>query len=152
MPGCDAATLCTDFCAVCGNPAAGDCCEDNGTPGCSDEACCAAVCADDEFCCDIAWDEGCATTGFQESGFGAQKLCRDLCGCPNTCGDINGGGSNDLKDFAFLANCFGLSPDASQECACSDLNGDGFIDLADYKIFKNLLGSSSVEFPPNCPP
>ena len=39
----------------------GDCCASNGTPGCSDGSCEAAVCVVDSFCCDTAWDSICAT-------------------------------------------------------------------------------------------
>ena len=44
---------------ACGDPAAGDCLEANGTPYCSDGACCDAVCAVDPTCCDIEWDATC---------------------------------------------------------------------------------------------
>ena len=52
---------------ACGIKAAGDCCIDNGTPFCDDEACCEAVCAVDAFCCDTSWDGICADQ--------AAKLC-----------------------------------------------------------------------------
>jgi len=45
---------------VCGSPSAGDCGAANGTPACSDAACCKTVCAFDAFCCDVEWDAGCA--------------------------------------------------------------------------------------------
>ena len=45
----------------CGDPLAGACNEANGTPGCSDVACCEAVCAVDSFCCDTEWDAACVT-------------------------------------------------------------------------------------------
>jgi hypothetical protein len=38
----------------------GDCCADNGTPGCNIPACQAIVCANDPFCCDNNWDALCA--------------------------------------------------------------------------------------------
>ncbi|MCH8343190.1 MAG: hypothetical protein IH983_04305 [Planctomycetes bacterium] len=47
--------------AVAGEcPGAGDCCVPNGTPGCDDEVCCSAICANDSFCCDVSWDSICA--------------------------------------------------------------------------------------------
>jgi subtilisin-like proprotein convertase family protein len=49
----------------------GDCCSDNGTPGCEDDACEAAVCAADPFCCDETWDGICADQAF--------LLCPDIC-------------------------------------------------------------------------
>ena len=44
---------------ACG-PGAGLCGEPNGTPGCEDPACCAAVCDLDPICCIIEWDQSCA--------------------------------------------------------------------------------------------
>ncbi len=52
---CGAPAPCVAF-----DPHAGDCCEANGTPGCTDPVCCSAVCAVDPFCCDVAWDGLCA--------------------------------------------------------------------------------------------
>lgn len=83
--GCGAELLCEDTCTVCGNPTAGDCCVANGSIGCSDAVCCETVCAEDPFCCEVDWDENCATHGFGKSGNGAADLCPDLCGvqvCP----------------------------------------------------------------------
>jgi hypothetical protein len=53
-------------------------------PGCSDPVCCEAVCAEDDFCCDVEWDEDCATFGYNNNGNGARVLCPELCGasCP----------------------------------------------------------------------
>ena len=41
-------------------PGPGDCCVENGSPGCDNEACCNAICAADPFCCDSEWDDICA--------------------------------------------------------------------------------------------
>lgn len=77
----------------CGAPdnaacATGDsCCQEAGAPGCSDETCCETVCACDPFCCEVLWDLGCATGGFQDSGCGAVGLC----GCGAACGDAGAG-------------------------------------------------------------
>ncbi len=43
----------------CGDPLAGACNQANGTPACSDAACCAGVCAIDSFCCEVEWDAAC---------------------------------------------------------------------------------------------
>ncbi len=59
---------------------AGDCCVDNGTPGCDDAACEATVCAADPFCCSNTWDGVCAGA--------AATDCGGLCG-----GGSTGGGS-----------------------------------------------------------
>ncbi len=84
--GCGAELLCLDSCAICGNAAAGDCCSANGTVGCSNAVCCEAVCAEDLFCCEVEWDENCATHGWNSQGTGALDLCPELCGtivCPD---------------------------------------------------------------------
>lgn len=58
----DFITECVDV-PGCGGPSCpgtGACCEDNGTPGCTNEACCAAVCSFEPFCCNGTWDNVCA--------------------------------------------------------------------------------------------
>lgn len=72
--GCaqDAGRLCPVLCPSTCGPGAGDCCTENGTPGCEDVPCCQAVCDRDSFCCNVVWDNVCAD--------GAQDLCPDLCG------------------------------------------------------------------------
>jgi hypothetical protein len=46
---------------VCGG-SANNCTAESadGTPGCSDAACCNSVCDVDQFCCDLEWDDFCA--------------------------------------------------------------------------------------------
>jgi hypothetical protein len=56
-----------------------DCCVDNGTPGCDDAACEAAVCDCDPFCCDSAWDAFCAGPNDEVPGCSADELCSNLC-------------------------------------------------------------------------
>ena len=64
-------------------PATGDCCAGVTTPGCSNEACCEAVCGCDPYCCETTWDGDCAGTGLPGSGCGAALMCPALCGgCP----------------------------------------------------------------------
>jgi hypothetical protein len=46
--------------AGCGDPGAGSCCEAHATPGCFDQDCCMAVCEQDPYCCETAWDSICA--------------------------------------------------------------------------------------------
>ncbi len=48
-------------------PGAGDCFTDTGSPGCDDSCgglpclgCCELICAGDDFCCAVQWDEVCA--------------------------------------------------------------------------------------------
>ena len=100
--------------AQCGDPAAGDCCIANGTPGCSDAECCEAVCAADAFCCDTQWDQLCANAAVATCG---------VCGG----GGGGGGGGGDgftcekpgeflLGDNAFANGATGVIVDLSGFC------------------------------------
>lgn len=87
--GCGAQLLCQDTCNVCGSSTV-DCCvgvpSQTGVAGCDDPTCCETVCAADAFCCEVEWDQDCATNGFNGNGNGAAVLCPQLCGggdCPN---------------------------------------------------------------------
>lgn len=55
-----------------------DCCGSHSGPGCSDDACEAAVCAEDSFCCTDTWDATCAAR--------TECLCGSLCStkCDNS--------------------------------------------------------------------
>lgn len=79
-------------CATCN--AANDCCSVTDTPGCSDAACCAAVCATDPHCCEVRWDYACVDD--------AAFVCPGLCPGPRECGTashdcltVGGPGCND---------------------------------------------------------
>ena len=60
-------------------PAAGtsNCCEDHGTPGCSDPACEELICGMDSFCCEREWDLLCASLAESE------PLCENNCFDPD---------------------------------------------------------------------
>ncbi len=63
----------------CGSPSAGDCCEVQSGPSCSDTACCELVCSFDFYCCDTQWDDICAGE--------AAAFC-DICGGGASCGSV----------------------------------------------------------------
>ena len=65
---------------ICGDPDAGDCYVANGTPGCSNAACCESACNHHPFCCEVAWDALCVDW--------ALEYCT-LCDCTldSECGD-----------------------------------------------------------------
>jgi hypothetical protein len=66
-------TTCEDgACGACGEPGTGDCCQPSNGPFCDDEACCEAMCEIDPFCCNVAWDELCATQA-------ATVVCAEHC-------------------------------------------------------------------------
>jgi hypothetical protein len=45
---------------ACGVPSGASCFAPQSVPGCSDETCCASVCAIDVTCCELVWDASCA--------------------------------------------------------------------------------------------
>jgi hypothetical protein len=77
------------ICAGCGGVSTGDCFE-VGISGCSDEACCKAVCAIDDYCCQINWDELCVIEAFENCtlcGEPTAGSCTESHGTP-ACDDI----------------------------------------------------------------
>jgi len=155
--------LCADAaakaCAVCsdpcGAPNGNSCCTANGAPGCSDETCCASICAADPFCCNTQWDQLCANA--------ALKSCASCvtCGSPSTgdcCEQQPGPYCNDATccqsvcaadpfccgvqwDFlcanAAVSSC-GICGDP---CNGADLNNDGFTDGADLATVLGAWGT-----------
>ncbi len=94
----------------CGDPAAGDCCDANGTPGCDDTECCQAVCAVDPYCCDVQWDSICVLEACDLCDATCEcerELCTNPLKCPpgaifenEPCGDdFNGGCNSDPPVF-----------------------------------------------------
>jgi hypothetical protein len=72
----EAISLCGIVCALpCPNPAH-DCCT-QGSPGCSDTACCSLVCAADPFCCSVAWDGICVGEAISQCGIKC-TFCPDV--------------------------------------------------------------------------
>ncbi|MEX1367680.1 MAG: hypothetical protein AB1Z98_31415 [Nannocystaceae bacterium] len=63
----------------------GDCCAANGSPGCDDGACTAAICAADPSCCGFGWDAGCAAAADLEPA------------CPGGGGGWPGGGHDMIE-------------------------------------------------------
>jgi hypothetical protein len=76
----------------CGDADAGDCCYANGTPSCSDETCCDAICLDDPACCDIAWDSICAASAAVEC---------DVCTSGLECGSPDAGDCTVANDTPY---------------------------------------------------
>ena len=99
-------------------PGTGDCCEDNGTPGCQDTTCCEQVCLLDGFCCASTWDANCANLGLTICGAG---VCGGaVCPGPGDCCADNGTPACDdvaCCDLVCEQNGFCCSSNWDQECA-----------------------------------
>ncbi len=90
---------------VCG-PFADDCFKAPGPPGCTDVACCAAVCALDDFCCIGFWDDLCAAEAI------------DLCLSGNECENAIPLSEGTVAGVTLVDNT-GLTGDDSS-CAAGD--------------------------------
>ncbi|MCW5899412.1 MAG: T9SS type A sorting domain-containing protein [Flavobacteriales bacterium] len=63
-------------------PPANACCSPNGTPGCDNAACQAAICALDFFCCAFLWDALCSGAAITNANAGG--VCAGVSNCPGT--------------------------------------------------------------------
>jgi hypothetical protein len=116
---CSGAALTNPACVCVGPecpPSANSCCapSPDGTPGCDNPDCCAAICAADPFCCDVAWDGLCSGAAF------ANPLCMCLGECepPLTCpeGGIPEGEENCGLPDTFNGGCNSPAPGGSNCC------------------------------------
>lgn len=93
-------------------PGIGCCTLPHAGAGCSDAACCNAVCIVLPVCCETSWDSACANE--------AQLIC-----CPS---DINGDGVVDGSDLGALLSVINQPGDDG------DFDCDGFIDGGDLGV------------------
>ncbi len=108
---------CTDYDTSSCIAYAGDCCGANGSPGCDDPGCTAAVCAADPDCCNLGWDATCAAAAVAEpmcNGVGG--TCPD-CGndsieVPETCDGVDLGGADCISE-GFDGGTLACAPDCS---------------------------------------
>jgi hypothetical protein len=129
----------------------GSCCTSNDTPGCTDNAVEAIVCANDAFCCETRWDAVCA--GLAET---LANTCNGDCcaenatpGCSST-GNVNCEGCVCEIDAFCCSNswdafCVGISTGAECgiTCGCvADPCGDGVCDAA--------IGENATTCPEDC--
>ena len=110
------ADLAAELCDACaGPPTGGDCCVAHNSPGCDDQACTAAVCEVDSFCCNASWDGICANE--------AADMC-DVCAGPPTGGDCcQPHDAPGCGDQGCAATVCGIDPfccDATWDGICAD--------------------------------
>jgi hypothetical protein len=116
----------------CPNPAHD--CVTTGSPGCSDVACCKAVCALDSFCCESSWDALCTVEA--EATCYLVPVCNPFCPANlDLDADVDG------ADLAVLLGAWGLSTH------CVDINGDGSVNGADLAIMLGAWGPCAVACP-----
>ena len=118
----------------------GDCCTDNGDPGCENELGEDCVCAIDPYCCEVTWDSICADE--------FENDCGGTCGGPisEVCdngADDDGDGLIDCDDADcdLFPGCIGPTFELSCTNGVDD-DGDGFVDCDD----------SDCAADPNCLP
>ena len=94
---------------ACGDPDAGDCLANNGTPGCEDGNCCALVCAARLQCCIDQWDQACA------------NLANIVCGF---CGDPDSGSCFEPNDTPGCKNAVCCAVVCNVDPVCCILDWD----------------------------
>ena len=78
----ECATLARGLCCGlpgCGSPCNGPCLVPHETPDCSDPFCCAAVCAEDPYCCSVEWDSFCVKFAFERCATGCGNVEAGSC-------------------------------------------------------------------------
>ncbi|MHC5026555.1 MAG: M12 family metallo-peptidase [Planctomycetota bacterium] len=98
-------------------PGGGDCCEPNGSPGCSDVPCCSIICSTDAFCCDNTWDAIC--------GDAAIDLCSvcQFVACPgigNCCTPNGTPGCDNLACCEAVCGADAFCCDSTWDVICSN--------------------------------
>lgn len=90
-----------------------NCCVPGDLPGCDDPACKETICANNPFCCEVAWDQPCADQ--------ANEICA-VCQGPSDCCVANGGAGCDDRACEKIV-CFvnPLCCDAQWDALCADL-------------------------------
>ncbi len=190
-PGCEDADCCElicaqdDFCcdtswdAICADaaleqcracappdvcPGEGSCCVPNGTPGCDVADCCELICAQDDFCCEIEWDQVCVDAAVEAAPCGSIfcdpppgpcpgegaccedngtpgcddiECCEVVCGTDPFCCDLNW---DEICADAALVACDVCQPEPDP-CP-EDISGDGVIDSADLNGLLFAFGES----------
>ncbi len=98
------------------------CFDPHGSPSCNDDQCCAIVCALDPWCCNVEWDQPCATL--------AIELCSD-CGFATAgdCGEANGNPACNNPDCCqTICNLMPECCETAWDAACAQLAND-LVDL-----------------------
>ena len=114
----------------CGDPAQGECTDPNGTPGCSDQACCELVCEFDSACCDGGWDEVCVDVAYDLCGYYLYECTDPAYGNDCVVDAVDGGYNIDLVDtdpVSVTGDTTGANTDGPGEAGCG--SGTGFEQL-----------------------
>jgi len=131
----------------------GDCCVNNGSAGCDDADCVAAVCTLDAFCCDSTWDGLCAAVangacdvcsggaGDCCSANGSQG-CEDPACVVELCG-VGGAGETACCDTDWDQSCADIALDQCGVCLPANC-GDGTLDMDEVCEGMDLAGEDCV--------
>ncbi|MBL9119848.1 MAG: hypothetical protein JNL80_08040 [Phycisphaerae bacterium] len=128
------ATQAVDTCGIvpaCGN--GGPCEEPSKAPSCHDDLCCGTVCAQDPWCCVVAWDEACVVGANASCG-----PCPDSCDTDLTCDTVV-----DAADLGVLLGSWG-------QPGIGDVTDDGVTDGADLAALLGGWGLCDAQQTPMC--
>lgn len=91
---------------ACGEASDHDCLTQGG-PGCNQTECCAAVCLQDPFCCDVSWDGLCVNQAAAECGCGACPEGTKKNSCPTDLAPEGGDNQTNVDDLLILLQNWG---------------------------------------------
>ena len=112
-------------------PPSGDCCINNGTPGCEDLACETSVCLIDSFCCTDLWDSVCALRA-------NDPLAHPECDCTPAGPGVSKWPPS-VDNVTFQSNLDGLQAPAPNP---RGLDGVAFVTPPLFDTNNNLLGAN----------
>lgn len=131
-----------------GGGGSGLCCSGNGTPGCENAPCEAAICALDPFCCSNNWDILCADNAIANASAGG--ACASISDCPGPGGGGNTGGCCTSGGNGTVG-CENASCEAAVCAAdpfCCNLSWDG---ICATIAFDNAILSGACSGVSDCP-
>jgi hypothetical protein len=116
-------------CGAVNCPGVGECFSAHATPGCDDEECCERTCSVDPFCCDVEWDNECATRAAFECT-GSFLACAPEAGDCSADNGTPGCDDTDCCNAVCAADLFCCSDNWDDLCACeSSVVCDGNFDM-----------------------
>ncbi len=129
----------------------GDCCEGTLVPGCSDTSIAACVCANDPYCCTVAWDVSCAAA---VARYGCGSCPDPVCGNsalePGEVCDKTALGGVDCTNLAFDGGTLACNNDCADydtsSCTGGPVCGDSTLDPGEVCDGTSLGGADCATF------
>ena len=135
-----ALVICAASAPDCGDIGGGSCCEVHARPSCNDASCCNAVCAVDDYCCTVEWDQACVDISR------TQTTCNQ---CDLDCGDECAGPCCEPKDTPACSDAICCAAVCLIDPICCSIAWDQFC-AAEAKISSACNGANGACPQPPC--